>query len=333
MRKLLSALRLPALLVGLSGALALASLGVSALVARADLKTDLIPDRVPYAGTLMQGGTPYTGDVQLVFRLYDGLATGSAGWSETQTAHVVDGRFALLLGATSDTSGSALRDMIEGADDLYLAVSKLEADGVTEVAFPGRRRFVAAPASLVAKAFSNATIHTRAAIASTRTVDGAGTDGALVVADGDGATLTVDGNDLDSAGGPLSLNRLSLKGVTTGGTLDIAGMALELSDGTTSRTAIARSGNIVTVNPNKAFTTTVIDSPVSLGVGDVKGLTATMRGQGATNYQVLGDLGGGSATYTCPNNAFIYGGRFVGNISSGKAIYTIQCGKVSLDVK
>lgn len=329
MTRILTALKTPLILLGISGGLAL---GTMALNARADLKSDNIPDRIPYTGTLKVDGQAFTGDVELVFRVYDGLATDVASWSETDKVHVDHGHFSVLLGQSGESKAAALRDVIEAADDLYVQVAMVDAaspDGLGEMVFPGRQRLIASPAGLVTKAFSNATVYTKLSLASSKTVNAAATDGALVVVDGDGNMLAADGNSID-ASATLGLNKRSGKGVSITGSVDIQGKSLTVTDGgSNTHQALTRATNIVEINPDRSMNV-VIDSDVVFN-NDVSGLATTWRSQGATSYWNMSDLGDGSDYKTCPNNSVIYMARWVGDFSDGKAFTTVQCGRLSFD--
>ena len=54
-----------------------------------------------YQGKLLQGGNPYTGDINITFRLYNAETGGTPIWEETQTVHCENGLFNVMLGAVN----------------------------------------------------------------------------------------------------------------------------------------------------------------------------------------------------------------------------------------
>ena len=114
-------------------------------VARADglANTDAVPRLVHYEGTLEKDGAGVTGDVPMIFRVFDG---SNPVWNEQQTVKVFSGRFSVLLGVTSAASANGLAGAISAADDLYLGVA-LVVDGA-EVTLTNRQRFTPAPFAL-----------------------------------------------------------------------------------------------------------------------------------------------------------------------------------------
>ena len=124
---------------------AVAAILVSPLGARADglANTDAVPRLVHYEGTLERDGAAVTGDVSMVFRIFDG---SNPVWNEPQTVKVYAGRFSVLLGSSSAASANSLASAIAAADDLYLGVS-LVVEGA-EVTLTNRQRFTPVPYSL-----------------------------------------------------------------------------------------------------------------------------------------------------------------------------------------
>lgn len=58
-----------------------------------------LPTTITHQGMLSQNGTPVTGQVSVVFRLYDSAGSAFAVWSETQTLSVTNGVYSAILGA------------------------------------------------------------------------------------------------------------------------------------------------------------------------------------------------------------------------------------------
>ncbi len=117
--------------------------------------TDTVPRLVPYQGTLEKDGNAFNGQIDMVFRIYDGAAATTAAWEETQTVTVYAGRFSVLLGSTSAASASNLATVMTAADDQYLGITLVTADG--ETALGNRQRFVPMPYAL----WSTAATHFR----------------------------------------------------------------------------------------------------------------------------------------------------------------------------
>lgn len=80
-----------------------------------------VPEILPYAGHLEEGGAPYDGNISAVFSLYDDEAAGAELWSESwSSVPVVDGAFVLDLGASAGNPLGA--DVLDGRV-LWLEVS------------------------------------------------------------------------------------------------------------------------------------------------------------------------------------------------------------------
>ena len=64
---------------------------------------------VNYQGRLLQGGLPYSGNIDLTFRLYRDEIGGLSWYTETQTVSVNNGLFSVMLGAVEPLDGYAER--------------------------------------------------------------------------------------------------------------------------------------------------------------------------------------------------------------------------------
>lgn len=62
----------------------------------------------PYQGKLVQNGNPYSGTIDITFRLYTVAITGTAWWEETQNVQVTDGLFNVMLGAVTPLNNAAV---------------------------------------------------------------------------------------------------------------------------------------------------------------------------------------------------------------------------------
>ncbi|MFO0747351.1 MAG: hypothetical protein U1F43_17040 [Myxococcota bacterium] len=309
-------------LLAVSALAATLSLAVSLLLpghGRATLGDDKLPDLLPYEGTLAKDGAPFSGKVTLELRLYDDPGSTAPVWTERQDVVVSDGHFSVLLGAASGSG--YLRGVIEGADDLYLETALVAGNGETH-AFPGRRRFTPAPAALITKAFSDASVHAGLAITAARSVDEHGIAGPLAIHDSDGGVIGIDGSDLD-AFAPLALQARSKAGARAGGDLDAAGgLAVQASAGATAYTLFRRVGSDLHVDPDVALSGTSVNTPVAFQ-GDVTGLTAVNAPGSCEDVGIAN--GNTSQTIVCSNGRYLSGGTFQGNYSDGKTLSSIRC--------
>ena len=182
-----------------------------AVLADQNPATDGVPRLIAYQGTLELNGEAYPeSTVDMVFRLYDG-ESGPEVWSESQTVPVYGGNFAVLFGSTSAASSNLLQTAVTNADDLYLEIELITANGT--VPLTGRQRFVPVPYSLWTSTATNLK------------VSGAENDGsvaAMRVTNGS-STLLVDGDEIDS-NTTLNLNVNSRQGVRLGGSTYLDGV-------------------------------------------------------------------------------------------------------------
>ena len=113
--------------------------------ADSDPATDAVPRLIPYHGTLDKDGTPVTGSISMIFRLYDASDPSTPVWEETQEDVAIHrGRFSVLLGATG--TQAALAKAITDADDLSMAVVLKTA--TEEIPLANRKRFLPMPYAL-----------------------------------------------------------------------------------------------------------------------------------------------------------------------------------------
>jgi len=143
-----------------------------------DPTTDAVPRLIPYQGVLERDGQAISGNVDMVFTLYDG-ESGPEVWSETQTVSVYQGRFSVLLGGVSPQSSASLVTAVGNADDLHLGVSV--DDGSGAVVLTNRKRFYPAAYALWT------TAATDLSVAGSLTVNGSSTLGTTSV----GGSLSV----------------------------------------------------------------------------------------------------------------------------------------------
>ena len=129
---------------------------ISAL-ADGDSSTDSVPKWIPYQGTLEKDGRVVNGDIQMIFRIYDGSEAEQSSWSETQTVTVYAGRFSVLLGSISTQSSQTLMEVIHDADELYLGVALTEES--EEIALANRQRLLPVPFAMWATASHNLKIY------------------------------------------------------------------------------------------------------------------------------------------------------------------------------
>ena len=89
------------------------------LTATASLAAAQVPTKMGYQGRLMRAdGTPETGVVQVVFRLYDAVIDGNVLWQETQDVALTQGFYSTFLGEVEPLSG----DLFDGGP-VYLEMT------------------------------------------------------------------------------------------------------------------------------------------------------------------------------------------------------------------
>lgn len=79
--------------------------------------TNLLAQKLPFQGQLIQDGAPFTGSVEITFSIPDGA--GGELWSEIQPVEVVDGLYSVVLGSVNPLPG----DLFDEADERQLGIS------------------------------------------------------------------------------------------------------------------------------------------------------------------------------------------------------------------
>ena len=187
-------------------------------MADGDPTTDNVPKLIPYQGTLEKDGRVVNGDVQMTFRIYDGLESEQPSWTEAQSVTVYAGRFSVLLGATTTQSSQTLTQIVTNADELYLAVALAQEEG--EIQLANRQRFLPAPFALWAMSSASAAnfhVGRKLTVAGEgATIGGPDNNGiaaALQIETSNDQMMLIDGNEIDAVGshtsGSLYLNNNS----------------------------------------------------------------------------------------------------------------------------
>jgi len=120
-------------------------LTISAL-ADGDPTDDTVPRMFPYEGYLEHDGLPVTGTQTLEVSIFDGEGSASPVYIQEVTVEVYSGRFTATIGPTGRNVGGGsvdVVDVVNGADDLYLALTIM--DGDTQVALSERQRLFVTP--------------------------------------------------------------------------------------------------------------------------------------------------------------------------------------------
>ncbi|MBN1810094.1 MAG: hypothetical protein JW909_13590 [Planctomycetes bacterium] len=124
-------------------------LAAAAVVMAAEMAYGAVPQEINFQGRLSDtGGTPYSGAIDMEFRLYDSESGIVPIWTETHSGVAVDeGLFSVQLGSTSALTPG----LIAGAAELWLGV---EVDGDGEMA--PRYRVVSAAMAILSLEAENA---------------------------------------------------------------------------------------------------------------------------------------------------------------------------------
>ncbi len=228
------------------------------LHALADDNSDDVPRLIAYEGTLDKDGEPITGTLTMSFALYGGATAAAADhlWSETQEVSVNVGRFSVLLGSTSGGSEAALAAVVQNADDLYLGVTVDPGDAA--VSLVNRKRFVPLPYAAWTATGTDLNIQNKLILHSSQIIDDAanGDLAPLVVEDGDGRRLVVDGDDIASDS-TLMINGTSGAGATFDTpSVQVAGDVV--IDTTAGGVALRQSSGELAVNPLGDFDDTYV---------------------------------------------------------------------------
>jgi hypothetical protein len=73
------------------------------LSASASAQTVNVPQVMGYQGRLLKDGSPETGQLSIIFRIFDTEIGGELKWTETQTVQLTNGFYAVFLGSTDST--------------------------------------------------------------------------------------------------------------------------------------------------------------------------------------------------------------------------------------
>lgn len=197
-------------------------------VADGDAGTQSVLDSnlvIPYQGTLAVDDVAATGEREVRFDLY--LAGSSASiWSETHTIRFHDGKFSVALGSIS-----GLTDIVLDAQKVFMGLTILEDDGAggtTEIALEGLQSIEPTPYAAWSANAPHMNVASTLSVAQGAVFSGDaadGTNGALQVSNG-GKSLSIDGDELNSSSGGLSLQTISKETIKTGGNLEVAGTDL-----------------------------------------------------------------------------------------------------------
>jgi len=315
-------LRLAALLLGISLTAGLLSHGLSALAIGT---SETIPREIPYHGVLYEDGDPVNGKLTMTFSVFDGVDATAALWSESHAVKVTRGRFSVELGASHTTTGWAA-----GADDLYVEVAVKTPDGET-VTLPHRRRLVSAPAAILSTTANTGSLGPELRLTSTAKIGSSDDDAPIVVRDGDGHMLKIDGNQLESDT-TLSLQKRSGMGVTAKGDLDVGSgdVYLYSTNGVGGLAFELLNNGDLRINPDGAFAETVFDSDFTR-VDSFVGLEASTW-RSSDQSHTLSSSVDAQSNFECPDDQLVVGGRFEGNYSGAKAVYALTCGAISIAV-
>lgn len=318
--------KIPRVILGwLGGSITTAALLLTFL-AKADgsIVTDGVPALVPYEGRLERDGAALDEDLDMTFRIWDGV---TLRWSERRTVPIVAGRFTALLGDTSSASGVNLAAALKKADSLELDVVLHTTSG--DVTLEGRRPLSAAPYAILAGSAVDAQVGGQLVVEADETLS-ASTTGGFVLTDNDGKILSMDGDEINSSD-TLYLNRASGKdinfarGVTTTGKLTFASSAS--GDGGTAMSYNAAT-NTLTINPGGVLgKKTVFDGNTWLN-DNVVGLDASMTSTNDSGSCVTFDLGltSGTLTQYCPDKMAMVGGTWGGSTTGGgKGLQFMRC--------
>ncbi|MEO1271586.1 MAG: hypothetical protein AAFX99_26130, partial [Myxococcota bacterium] len=112
-----------------------------------DSSTDSVPRIIPYQGVLELNGEPVNDqEVGIRFELFDGEESEQPVYSQTLMVEVYRGRFTAGIGPLDDT-GSAIADIVAGADDLYLGMTLLNQSDTDEddITMANRQQILASP--------------------------------------------------------------------------------------------------------------------------------------------------------------------------------------------
>ncbi|PLX99799.1 MAG: hypothetical protein C0622_09860 [Desulfuromonas sp.] len=84
-------------------------------------QAEIVPQTLSYQGTLATlDGTPFSGVKSMTFRLYDAATAGNLLWEEAQSnVHIVNGRFATVLGSVTPLSNDLFFDKPAAGDAVY----------------------------------------------------------------------------------------------------------------------------------------------------------------------------------------------------------------------
>jgi hypothetical protein len=150
-----------------------------ALHADSNAATDDIPRLIPYSGQLEKDGEAVSGQVKMVFTLYD---ADNVVWTEAQNVGVYRGRFSVTLGVCSTVSdvglcpdgelaAAPIEAALQAADDLELAIELETADGT--VVLTQRKRLLPQAYALWSPAAADLRVHHDLQVDGAATVDGA----------------------------------------------------------------------------------------------------------------------------------------------------------------